>query len=1036
MQDIYNFFLKILSTFNLPITGGWAFALFLLIYVFRKRISAAWNSFLDWMGATFESEYGYRRFDPEYRKYIRDYHLLLKIVGIRIEKERRPKITDAYVPIKLVAEHDSLQHAVSVEQVVRDNVYNLVLGDPGAGKSTILDYLTIEYTKPAPRTKSRLHFLSFLVPFKRRPSSSCPIYLPLRRCLQNNETLLDDILDPTTEILPTAVRKKMPKNFIGRCLDRKRAILLLDGLDEVADEAAYKSAVQKVNDFVQLYPGNKVIVTCRYAGWRGGLHRDFQVFTVLPLDSQQQQDFIHKWYAAIYQYTAYGTPQTKSNIQKHAEEEANELLSLLRVKDRLRELASNPLILSLICLVYKQEQNLPRGRAALYEECLKVLLGHWDREDKALAQKVPTTEQKKLLLRRVAYRMHSNGIKEVDRDILEQWVSEFLPDVGSQIVPAEIVRQIEVRSGLMVERSIDKLTFSHLTFQEFLVVDYFKVEQYENIPLTHITDWSSWREPILLMCGIKNNPNALIQDVYNLQPLLALHCIAEVERVKLNMPVAEQIIAGVIQRVNSNEIELQEAIPALIDLMSIVGNPFGQEVVEFIYRRVKQLTPAEISILIETLSKTSTRESARIILSLITQSHLSNMENVLLSGLGRIGDPAIYEALDWRERDELSEPQIFSVLVTCNTPFSTRTLWDRYKLEPPQGSEVAWAQTWALRLASQDCDQAIREDIVTSGPGITDGMIWPYKENDRSAVAAIVQKVVEIFCGRYDKPIEIYRNIDNLLDISLRVQIPLIIKKLRLFSPTPDENNFINQLHETKSGLIPPISSHAWYTLGIFLNGLRRPRNNFLRITTRYIGIGLEIASILLVTLGIIALLPPHGGNVVEFWQWLPLWAKIGIPIGIVVLGVVLGFMLDDWPSVADFLDDPIDVLIAPGIMLAAVIIFIVAPMTLFYYVIWEDENQTFESMLSLKQGIWLGVLYSLGGSIISAVLGFFAVWHWMSLYHAILSIPATLLLCLLAIFLAASSSAFQKNAMAKWLQKHPRGKEVLDEFARQADPL
>src|SRR5713101_6554981 len=121
MQDIYNFFLKILSTFNLPITGGWALALFLLIYVFRKRISTAWNSFLDRMGATFESEYGYRRFDPEYRKYIRDYHLLLKIVGIRIEKERRPKITDAYVPMKLVAEHVSLQDAVSVEQAVRNN---------------------------------------------------------------------------------------------------------------------------------------------------------------------------------------------------------------------------------------------------------------------------------------------------------------------------------------------------------------------------------------------------------------------------------------------------------------------------------------------------------------------------------------------------------------------------------------------------------------------------------------------------------------------------------------------------------------------------------------------------------------------------------------------------------------------------------------------------------------------------------------------------------------------------------------------------
>ncbi len=347
-------------------------------------------------------------------------------------------MTDAYVPIKLVPEHASLQHAVSVEQVDRDNFYYLILGDPGAGKSTILDYLTVESTKPPVKERSRLHFLAFFIPFKQKRVFPCPIYIPLRRCLKNNEPLLDDILDPTTEILPTVVRKKMPKNFIGRCIEHKRAILLLDGLDEVADEDTYKSAVQKVNDFVLLYPGNEVVVTCRYAGWRGGLRQDFQVFSVLPLDSQQQQDFIHKWYAAIFQYAAYGSPQAKSELQKHAEEEANELLSLLRVKDRLRELASNPLILSLICLVYKQEQNLPRGRAALYEECLKVLLGHWDREDKAKIQKIPTTEQKKLLLRRVAYRMHSKGIKEIDRDTLEHWVSEFLPDVASQIAPSTL----------------------------------------------------------------------------------------------------------------------------------------------------------------------------------------------------------------------------------------------------------------------------------------------------------------------------------------------------------------------------------------------------------------------------------------------------------------------------------------------------------------------------------------------------------------------------------------------------------------------
>ena len=63
-------------------------------------------------------------------------------------------------------------------------------------------------------------------------------------------------------------------------------------------------------------------------GWKGGLD-DFQIYTALPLDAQQQYDFVHKWYAAILQYTQFG--QSIQGDQKNkAEQEANKLLDLLR----------------------------------------------------------------------------------------------------------------------------------------------------------------------------------------------------------------------------------------------------------------------------------------------------------------------------------------------------------------------------------------------------------------------------------------------------------------------------------------------------------------------------------------------------------------------------------------------------------------------------------------------------------------------------------------------------------------------------------
>jgi len=119
--------------------------------------------------------------------------------------------------------------------------------------------------------------------------------------------------------------------------------------------------------------------------------------------------------------------------------------------------------------------------------------------------------------------------------------------------------------------------------------------------------------------------------------------------------------------------------------------------------------------------------------------------------------------------------------------------------------------------------------------------------------------------------------------------------------------------------------------------------------------------------------------------------------------------------------------------------VVLVIPMICLYFFIWLFGTETFEDMMSLKQRILISTLYALGSSIVCAVLGFFAVRHWITILPpslAILSVPVILLLCLSGIFLTVRSLAFQKNIMAEWLQRHPRGKEVLDEFARQAEPL
>jgi predicted NACHT family NTPase len=405
VKDEFELFEKVLTIFSLPITG-WTVAAFVLLFFLRKRIGKWIDQILDGIGATIGGAWSYRRFMRRYNALVRERHQTIKLVGIRTEQERRPLIEKAYVPLRLRAREGTIESHISIEQIAQEALYSIILGDPGAGKSTLLEYVVQLFTKPA-TTRSWLSVVP--TPFSRVSARTrLPFYVPLRRCLARNKTLLDDILNPETRILPEAVRQQMPKKFVERCLKRKEALLLLDGLDEVADDDAYKAVIGKVNDFRQLTPGNTVVVTCRLAGWRADLEPEANVFLTLSLDFQQQSDFVRKWYAAILHDAAFRTGAEHSEISGKAEREADHLLNLLRGREHLRELAGNPLLLALVCLLHRQKKNLPRSRADLYQDCIDILLFQWDQADKDLNQTTPSIEQKKKLLRHLAYKMHKD----------------------------------------------------------------------------------------------------------------------------------------------------------------------------------------------------------------------------------------------------------------------------------------------------------------------------------------------------------------------------------------------------------------------------------------------------------------------------------------------------------------------------------------------------------------------------------------------------------------------------------------------------
>jgi formylglycine-generating enzyme required for sulfatase activity len=177
----------------------------------------------------------------------------------------------------------------------------------------------------------------------------------------------------------------------------------------------------------------------------------------------------------------------------------------------VRELAVNPLLLTVIALVQRYRAQLPERRVELYEEAIEVLLVQWDAVKGLSATAVLQgleldAGDRRSLLEPVALWMMEQRLREIELDDLRRQLSQPFNAMLKDWRQTEkavngFVHLINARSGLLTERGQGIYAFSHLTFQEHLaaraVADR---EDYIDYTLARVSD-SWWREVVLLEAG-------------------------------------------------------------------------------------------------------------------------------------------------------------------------------------------------------------------------------------------------------------------------------------------------------------------------------------------------------------------------------------------------------------------------------------------------------------------------------------------------------------------------------------------------------
>ncbi len=361
----------------------------------------------------------------------------------------------------------------------------IVLGKPGAGKTTFLKHIAIQCNSG--------QMLANLV----------PIFITLKDFAETEQQL--SLLEYITEQFSAygITDAKVAEHL----LSQGRMLILLDGLDEVKEIDSQRVLNSVVSCFTQ-FNANRFIITCRIAA-KEYTFKDFTEVEIADFDESDIISFANKW------FSAKSSAKSKIFIQK------------LQTNVSIRELATNPLLLTLLCLVFEELSDFPMNRSDLYKEGLDILLKKWDAKrniDRAQTYKKLSVQHKKDLLSQIALITFERGEYFFSQEKIEQYIADYishLPDVNTdiptlQLDSAAVLKSIEAQHGLLVERAQGIYSFSHLTFQEYFTAREIVTSSNPQVlkqaldQLVNRINEKRWREVFFLTAGMLRNANYLL----------------------------------------------------------------------------------------------------------------------------------------------------------------------------------------------------------------------------------------------------------------------------------------------------------------------------------------------------------------------------------------------------------------------------------------------------------------------------------------------------------------------------------------------
>ncbi|WP_299155003.1 NACHT domain-containing protein [uncultured Tateyamaria sp.] len=431
----------------------------------------------------------------------------------------------SFVSLFLDSTVDADRVSINAETVVDDTRYVCLRGNPGCGKTTLLQWLALQACKE---------------------SGTIPFLVPLRTLISKHEADFSLINCFRATCVDQDLFLQLGSEWMASCLTNRRCIVMLDGVDEVPFEmrSEFWSFVAKVKED---YPNSKIVVTSRNlfhthdgegffkdptkmnpneyrsAQWEWKPPEGFLDFRILGLRRSEIDTFIDRWHSGIQKNRIHPDLVSSLDVMRHQLKQA-----LLPENDTvgLSDLARTPMFCALLCLVnLLNKGRLPNTPKSLYGSAIEILVQSRDEiRGVPIEKKFRQLDKsaRKRILGFIAYSMQEasdhnpNYQLEEKIETVQEWIGLFRKNYASDIFvdisDAEIVGFLIERVAVVREPTGGFVDFSHRSFLEYLAAEHFVSFRPRSL-ISSLCEKDQWHGTIRFLIDSENGSESYNGDV-------------------------------------------------------------------------------------------------------------------------------------------------------------------------------------------------------------------------------------------------------------------------------------------------------------------------------------------------------------------------------------------------------------------------------------------------------------------------------------------------------------------------------------------